>query len=88
MGGAGGIPPRLFASGLSLEKAWIPARDRAGNHVAGLDLRRSQWDHLPMTEGPHHPKGTQYPAGLPPGTGRETTLQGLPCAGPSGTSCR
>ena len=22
--GAGGIPPRLFASGLSLEKAWIP----------------------------------------------------------------
>ena len=30
-GGAGGIPPRLFASGLSLEKAWIPARDRAGN---------------------------------------------------------
>ena len=23
-GGAGGIPPRLFASGLSLEKAWIP----------------------------------------------------------------
>ena len=87
-GGAGGHPPRLFASGLSLEKAWIPARDRAGNHVAGLDLRRSQWDHLPMTEGPHHPKGTQYPAGLPPGTGRETTSQGLPCAGPSGTSCR
>ena len=24
MGGAGGHPPRLFASGLSLEKAWIP----------------------------------------------------------------
>ena len=22
--GAGGVPPRLFASGLSLEKAWIP----------------------------------------------------------------
>ncbi len=87
-GGAGGHPPRLFASGLSLEKAWIPARDRAGNYVAGLDLRRSQWDQLPMTEGPHHPKGTQYPAGLPPGTGRETTSQGLPCAGPSGTSCR
>ncbi len=40
--GGGGPPPRLFASGLSLEKAWIPARDRAGTHVAGLDLRRSQ----------------------------------------------
>ena len=51
-GGAGGHPPRLFASGLSLEKAWIPARDRAGNHVAGSTLRRSQRDHLPMTEGP------------------------------------
>ena len=41
-GGGGGPPPRLFASGLSLEKAWIPARDRAETHVAGLDLRRSQ----------------------------------------------
>ena len=51
-GGAGGIPPRLFASGLSLEKAWIPARDRAGNHLAGANLRRSQWEQLPMTETP------------------------------------
>ena len=39
--GAGGIPPRLFASRLSLEKAWIPARDRAGIHLAGSNLRRS-----------------------------------------------
>ena len=38
--GGGGPPPRLFASGLSLEKAWIPARDRAGTHVAGSTLRR------------------------------------------------
>ncbi len=45
-GGAGGIPPRLFASGLSLEKAWIPARDRAGTHPAGYNLQRSQQDHL------------------------------------------
>ena len=52
-GGAGGHPPRLFASGLSLEKAWIPARDRAGNHVAGSTLRRSRRDSLPMTEGTH-----------------------------------
>ena len=41
-GGAGGHPPGLFASGLSLEKAWIPARDRAGTHHAGPNLRRSK----------------------------------------------
>ena len=41
-GGGGGPPPRLFASGLSLEKAWIPARDRAGNPLAGANLRRSK----------------------------------------------
>ena len=28
---AGGIPPRLFASGLSLEKAWIPRPGPGGN---------------------------------------------------------
>ena len=44
--GGGGPPPRLFASGLSLEKAWIPARDRAGTHVAGLDLRWPYRNHL------------------------------------------
>ena len=48
IGGAGGIPPRLFASGLSLEKAWIPARDRAGTHLAGPNLRRSRRNPLPM----------------------------------------
>ena len=52
-GGAGGIPPRLFASGLSLEKAWIPARDRAGRTTpqvptcAGPNL-----DHLPTAKPP------------------------------------
>ena len=51
--GAGGIPPRLFASGLSLEKAWIPARDRAGRTTpqvptcAGPNL-----DHLPTAKPP------------------------------------
>ena len=30
-GGAGGIPPRLFSSGLSLEKAWIPRPGPGGN---------------------------------------------------------
>ena len=30
---------------------------------------------------PHHPKGTQYPAAPPPGTGREPTSQVLTCAG-------
>ena len=29
--GAGGIPPRLFASGLSLEKAWIPRPGPGGD---------------------------------------------------------
>ena len=29
--GAGGHPPRLFASGLSLEKAWIPRPGPGGN---------------------------------------------------------
>ena len=48
--GAGASPPRLFASGLSLEKAWIPARDRAGNHLAGANLRWSKPDHLPTAE--------------------------------------
>ena len=47
--GGGGHPPRLFASGLSLEKAWIPPRDRAGNHLAGANLRWSQ-------KGPPPPK--------------------------------
>ncbi len=41
-GGAGGIPPRLFASGLSLEKAWIPAPDRGGGPPVGHRLRQSQ----------------------------------------------
>ena len=40
-GGAGGIPPRLFASGLSLEKAWIPRPGPGGDprrraHPAGV----------------------------------------------------
>ena len=34
---------------------------------------------------PDHPKGTQYPTAPPPGTGRETTSQAPPCAGPEGT---
>ena len=48
----GGGTPRDFASGLSLEKAWIPARDRAGNHLAGANLRWSKPDHLPIRQAP------------------------------------
>ena len=67
-GGTGVPPPRLFASGLSLEKAWIPARDRAGTHVAGSTLRWSQRDHLPMTEGPGPlPLHFSGEMGTPPG---------------------
>ena len=63
-GGAGGIPPRLFASGLSLEKAWIPARDRAGTHLAGANLRRSKPG--PPADGREGPPGPAGQAG-PPG---------------------
>ena len=57
--GGGGHPPRLFASGLSLEKAWIPARDRAGTHLAGANLRRSKQARLPTAE--KSPAGTGSP---------------------------
>ena len=41
-----------------------------------------------LRKSPDHPKGTQYPTASPPGTGRETTSQGPPCAGPERTPCR
>ena len=34
LGGRGASPPRLFASGLSLEKAWIPRRGPGGKPTA------------------------------------------------------
>ena len=40
--GAGGLPPRLFPSGLSLEKAWIPRPGPGGEPPRGSNLRRSQ----------------------------------------------
>ena len=43
---------------------------------------------LRLRKSPAHPKGTQYPAAPPPGTGREPTLQVLTCAGPDRTTCR
>ena len=47
-GGAGALPPRLFASGLSLEKAWIPARDRAGRTTPQVPTCAGpRRDHLP-----------------------------------------
>ena len=69
-GGAGGIPPRLFASGLSLEKAWIPARDRAGRTTPQvLTCGGSKGDHPPTAEtarpappGAAHRKENPYPA--------------------------
>ena len=68
--GGGGPPPRLFASGLSLEKAWIPARDRAGTHLAGYNLRQSRRDHLPTAEAPgptwETPPGRRPPRGAAP----------------------
>ena len=64
--GAGGIPPRLFASGLSLEKAWIPARDRAGRTTpqvptcAGPNL-----DHLPTAKPPTPVEISTFLSGVP-----------------------
>ena len=37
-----------------------PARDRAGTHVAGPTLRRSQRDHLPITKAPRPSQGAQF----------------------------
>ena len=51
-GGRGASPPRL-SSGLSRESL-DPARDRAGTHVAGANLRRSRRNHLP-TANPARP---------------------------------
>ena len=56
LGGRGGIPPRLFASRLSLEKAWIP---RPG--PGGKPRRRFQPAPVPPTGGylppnRHHPR--------------------------------
>ena len=72
--GGGGPPPRLFASGLSLEKAWIPARDRAGTHVAGSTLRRFPTEPPIDDRGPR-PSSPRFSGetGAPPGrrpTGR------------------
>ncbi len=70
-GGAGGHPPRLFASGLSLEKAWIPARDRAGNHLAGANLRWFQRNRLSIT------RASEAPPPGPPRAGRPPPFGGL-----------
>ena len=58
-GGPGARPPALFLPAFSGESR-APARSRAGTHVAGLDLRRSQRNRLPTT-GPH-PHQENFPA--------------------------
>ena len=55
-GGAGGHPPRLFASGLSLEKAWIPRPGPGGNHLAGANLRWFQRNRLSITRASEAPR--------------------------------
>ena len=57
-GGAGGIPPRLFASGLSLEKAWIP---RPG--PGGEPRRRSGPAMVPTQPPCQRQPGAAYPSG-------------------------
>ena len=56
--GAGGIPPRLFASGLSLEKAWIPRPGSGGEP-------RCRSGPAPVQTRPtcQRQTGTAYPSG-------------------------
>ena len=52
----GAKPPALFPPAFSGESR-APARSRAGNHAAGLDLRWSKPDHLPTAERPRPARG-------------------------------
>ena len=51
-GGRGATPRDSLRPGFLERKPGSPARERAGNHLAGANLRRSQWEQLPMTETP------------------------------------
>ena len=94
--GGGGPPPRLFASGLSLEKAWIP---RPG--PGGKPPRRCQPAPVPVGAATEDgdpqgaaPRGTVRAAttqrvcstlsGSRPESGGKPTLQVRTCAGPNG----
>ena len=63
--GGGGPPPRLFASGLSLEKAWIPARDRAGNPPRRCEPALVQKGPPTNDGGPRPPAGYAVPHRAP-----------------------
>ena len=52
MGGRGATPRDSLRPGFLLEKAWIPCPGPAGNHLAGLDLRRSSRNPLPAAPPP------------------------------------
>ena len=54
MGVQGATPPALFPPAFSGESR-APARSRAGNHLAGLDLRGSYRNHLPTRQAPLGP---------------------------------
>ena len=59
-GGENLSPPWCSFLRLSSKESRAPARGRAGNHLAGANLRRSKQDHLSTTEDPRR-------AGAPPG---------------------
>ena len=61
-GGRGATPRDSLRPGFLLEKAWIPARDRAGNHLAGPTLRRSQTGPPAVTAAPSPYRAPNNPA--------------------------
>ena len=61
--------PGVLSLWLSSKESRAPARGRAGNHLAGANLRRSKQDHLSMPEDPRR-------AGGPPG--RQPSPPSLP----------
>ena len=55
------LPPWCSFLRLSSKESRAPARGRAGNHLAGANLRRSKRDHLSTTEDPRRAGGPPWP---------------------------
>ena len=60
-GGRGASPRDSLRPGFLSRKPGSPARDRAGTHLAGANLRRSQPDHLPTATPAERLRGRSPP---------------------------